>query len=198
MIKVLLCFILSLALFFLSPNNAFAEECPGFWGEEQKLPNDLKEILINEVAIPVISPDISGADKLSENAKFKNLIVSYTLKQGSKVETGSKLDLLTLKDANGYASVEFKINYLEDVSKISEYLKKIHSYYIDSIYNVQAKLQFKDKDGREISSKPFKLRTGNNKVIICNDTKTKGVSTIEIEVLSFEGKYHISHEFSES
>jgi len=199
MIKILLCFILSLVLFCLSPSNAIAEECPGFWGEEQKLPDDLKEVLINEVAIPVVSPDIVGVNDLSENIKFKNLMVSYTLKQGSKIETGSKLDRITLKDANGYASVEFKVNYLGDIAKISEYLKE-NPPFVSDIYNVQARLSLKDKNGKEIASKPFQLKTGNNRIILCNNIQTRGVSSIEIKILSFQGKYqyYVSHEFSES
>ncbi|MGA9382801.1 MAG: hypothetical protein WBV73_28910 [Phormidium sp.] len=205
-VQFLSIFCLILLLVFGFPTHAFATpstECSKFWGGEIPLAENLKNILVSGVKIPVNSPDIADV------SSFKNLIIVYHVKEEQKgiLETGNQLNVSYLKNATGYAKVEFRVNEpLREIPVIKAYLNSEYpdiyhvqypdvSRFINISTKVGATLLFNDSSNKTVLSHEFDLKEFKNEIPICDfeniktDIKT---ITVKIKSFSFHGEIDIS------
>jgi len=202
-VQLLSGFCLILIVVFGFPSHALATTpCTGFWGNEIPLTDNLKKILISGVKIPVSSPDIGDA------SSFKNLIIVYHIKEEQQgvLETGNQLDLSYLKNATGYAQVDFTVNKpLREIPVIKAYLDSKYpdisrvqypdiSRFSDISTKVEATILFNDSSNKTVSSHNFDLQRFNE-IPICNFGEIKSdikSITVKINSFSFQGKVDIS------
>ncbi|MEP0924835.1 hypothetical protein [Leptolyngbya sp. ST-U4] len=187
-LKTLVVISIVLVILLSIPNYALAAPC-----SNAKLANNLKNILVEKISIPVSSTDISEA------ASFKKMKIYFSAKTGGTIETGSDLNLTDLKDVNGYALVDFRMNKgLKEIPIIKSYLQSQFADATDLIRvsNVYASLVLKDANDKEIASYAFKIREGRNEVPICEFGKLKqDVKSIHVKVNSFDGDFSVKHSF---
>ena len=162
---------------FAIPSHALAASC-----SSQKLPDNIKKILLDHSTIPIISSDIGDA------ATLRNLLISFNAKTGGTVETGKDFNLADLQDANGYAHVELQAKKLSEIQIIKSYLAKTYPDAASQIKvsNVNTSLSFIDATGKEVGTHTFKLEEGKNDIPLCEFGKFKDeIKKIGVKVKSF-------------
>ncbi|MGI0482014.1 hypothetical protein ACN4EE_14670 [Geminocystis sp. CENA526] len=177
LIVVSLCLLILISF----PQKVFASCTP------RSLPNSIKQIIANNIPIPVLSPDIQDA------VNNTNLIIQYKVDTEYGIVTGQKINFADLKGAKGYLSLRFQLK--EDygnIPVIKNYMDSHFSSYASlfNIRNVEASYEIIDQKDKVSYSSTFPLRTNNN-IDLCFDYNQlkDGIKEIKIKINSFKIDY---------
>jgi len=151
------------------------------------LPDSIKQIIANNIPIPVLSPDIQDA------VNNTNLIIHYKVDTEYGIVTGQKINFADLQGAKGYLSLRFQLKEdYDNIPVIKSYLDSHFSSYASlfNIRNVEASYKIIDQKDKVSYSATFPLRTNNN-IDLCFDYNQlkDGIKEVKIKISSFKIDY---------